>query len=164
MKDAILSVLRGQVGNNSNPIHPALVHVPLVLFPVAAILRALSFYNIIDVVGFAFAHYFNLVALLWAIPTALTGFAEYNVIRDEETRKKAQQHMLLNMIVVGIGLYNWWSVKDNNYFIPLQTNVILGLISIVILFISGHLGGELVFKYGMGVKRQRDAIPSSRHW
>jgi len=157
--DDVFSLLRGNFGNEGEatvPIHPALVHLPLVLFPLSAILRAIGWYTSYNVPGtYQWSHYLNIAGLLSSIPTALTGFAEYKAIPENSpAQATVQSHMLMNTVVVCIALYNWWSIKNSYDYVPSQTNVLLGLVGIAIIFFSGHLGGKLVYEYNLGVGRK----------
>lgn len=139
------------------PTHPALVHVPVVLYPVSAILRALAFYTTVRAPGmFQWAHYFNAAALIATIPTALTGYAQYKKTdpRNTEARKLVMYHIALNTIVSLIGLYNFISIRKSGTYVPTKLNVILGLVGVALLGYSGHIGGRLVFEHGIGQCRR----------
>ena len=156
-KSAIQSVLEGDVAGNSTPLHPALVHFPLVLYPLSAIMRALGYFELVSIPGtFQWAHYMNIAAILWTIPTAITGLAEYRNIPSTaaDAHSTVTKHILLNTLVTAIGVYNWYSIRNQPGYQPSKLNVILGLVGVALIIGSGHLGGKLVYKHGLGVQRQ----------
>lgn len=71
---------------------------------------------------------------------------------DEEPKKTANAHMTLNVIVLilqAVNLSFRGHAKGNHYW---RHGWILSLVSVVLLAISGWLGGELVYKYRYGVR------------
>jgi uncharacterized membrane protein len=153
-------ILTGDFLGNASPIHPALVHVPLVLIPTAAVLRAGAHFRYLPATSGAWplqaAHALTLVALLSMVPTALTGYFESRRIpeRKRTAKKKVLQHAALNSAVGLITLYIFMKVRGRAGRGVTPVEVGLGLLSVALLFVSGHLGGELVYQHGLGVRRQ----------
>ncbi len=79
-----MSFCTGNIGGNNNPIHPALVHLPITLFPISALFRYLGTTNIqtnfpaiTPEFSFTAAHYINALGIICAVPTVITGYCEY---------------------------------------------------------------------------------------
>jgi uncharacterized membrane protein len=85
-------------------------------------------------------------ALLAAVP----GFVDYQGLRDERARSIAQVHMTMNLALVALFVVNLWLRTElaPESRVPLT----LSVIGVVILGISGWLGGELVYVHGVGVE------------
>jgi uncharacterized membrane protein len=159
-------LLKGDVANNNCPVHPALVNLPLALYPLSALIRWVAtqprlsdHLRGLDVTSLnSVAHYLNIAALIVTVPTALTGLIEYRTIEkgNAEALSTVHKHILLNTVVTLIGVYNWWTLRTISDFAPTMTNVFLGLVGTILLWYSGHLGGKLVYKHGIGVRRQGD--------
>lgn len=140
------------------PIHPALVHFPIALVPLAALLRfvgssdkALSYLpNVLPETAFTGAHYMTLLALLSMIPTAITGYIEYQKVNNVKVKKLAVYHMLLNTIVGFIVFYNFYTLKNEPGFTPTRTHLYLGLLAVVLLGVSGHIGGTMAYCHRAG--------------
>jgi uncharacterized membrane protein len=132
-----------------HPIHPMLVVFPIGLwvfslvsdlvyaFGGAAVWNDVAFYTMAGgIVG----------ALLAAVP----GFVDYLALRGPRVRRVAVTHMAMNLVVVALfGLNLWlrtWLGVDSN--LPL----ILSVVGVVLLGISGWLGGEMVYVHGVGVE------------
>lgn len=130
-----------------HPIHPMLVVIPLGLWTAALALdvvaavttntmwRTIAFWNIVGgIIG----------ALLAAVP----GFVDYFTLQGRIARI-ATWHMVLNLAAVAlftlnafvhvrVGIESWW---------PL----VLSIIGVLGVFVSGWLGGEMVYVERMGV-------------
>ncbi|GAA6064576.1 hypothetical protein JCM10212_006201 [Sporobolomyces blumeae] len=128
------------------------------------------------------SHYVGAAGLLFAIPTVLTGLSELfglwkkqvdqkdtvaKTVEDAATAppldvsgeklKIAITHASLNTVVLGVGLWNWWIRRTDRDLVLPQHNAWISTLAIPLFYYSASLGGELVYKYGMGVKRQGSA-------
>lgn len=130
-----------------HPLHVMLIPLPLGLWIfswVADLIyvsgwgeqwRAVAFYTIGGgVVG----------ALLAAIP----GYFDYRSLTDSHPKKIATWHMTLNLTIVALfGLNLWMRAVDISW----EGAFVLSTLGVLLLGISGWLGGELVYKHGVGV-------------
>ena len=153
---------------SSYPVHPAVVHFPVVLWPLSALMRFAGTQPKLranvpglgsDASIFALAHHLNTAALLFSIPAVITGVRAYQTINpnDEAAHCTVRRHMILNSIVLLIGLYNFWSVRNAPGYRPSTKNVLLGLVAIALLFVSGHYGSKLAYTHGVGQKKEQSA-------
>ncbi|MEW6161407.1 MAG: DUF2231 domain-containing protein [Verrucomicrobiota bacterium] len=140
-----------------HPLHPLLVHFPLALF---------VFSFVLDLASLAFANEPALVrgsyyliggGIVFAMVAAVAGFTDYLDIRsDHPARRIAAMHMFLNLAAVGFYGINFGlrstGLAENE--IP-ALGWILSALSLVLLSISGYLGGQLVYDHGIGVGRHR---------
>jgi len=141
-----------------HPIHPILVVIPLGLWVAALVfdiiyaatgresMRTVAFWNVgLGVIG----------ALLAAVP----GFVDWLSL----TGRAAQigtYHMLLNLGAVAIFAVNWFVrtrvASDSPW--PL----VLSIVGVIAVGISGWLGGELVYRYRVGVEEDEDVRAAAR--
>ena len=163
-------ILKGDIAGNSNPIHPALVHLPLTLFPLAAFLRYAGttdiipqFLNSSPDFFFKGAHYINALGLIASVPVAITGLVEYFNMKTQNigAKRTVQKHMIVNTIVLLLSLYNFMSLRNSYDFTPSLNNLIVGLFVTMLITYSGHQGGKLVYRYGVGVQRQGESPGNS---
>ena len=63
-------------------------------------------------------------------------------------RRTGVAHMLINLTVVGIYICNAWMRSRN---MDLQVPMILSTITVLMLLVSGWLGGKMVYEAGVGV-------------
>jgi uncharacterized membrane protein len=69
-------------------------------------------------------------------------------------KKIALTHMAVNLTVVVLYAINIWLRATNPASVgtSLSTPVVLSIIGVVLLFVSGWLGGQMVHVYGVGVE------------
>ena len=148
----------------AHPLHPALVHVPIGLwfgsFIFDIIGRAQSDPNLGH--ALVIASYFTiLLGVIAAVPTAITGLAEYvDVPRGTETKTIATTHMLLNVGVV-VAYIVQLVIRDTTMPAVETGAFVLNIVQIVALSISGYLGGKMVFERRVG-SRVPEAIVEER--
>ncbi len=138
-----------------HPLHPALVHIPTALWPMAWVSDLLSqFQSNNAFVQLSF--YAGLLGLLVALPAIPTGFADWTDIRREKPAwSLGLFHMVLNVIVsilwaINLGL-RAGSFQDD-VSVPLGL-VGLSSLATALLLVSGYLGGRMIYAYGINVAR-----------
>jgi|GEM_PF-3941188 uncharacterized membrane protein len=156
--DKVKDLLQGK-GLVAHPIHVAINHAPLGLWEGAVLLDLLSRQRKWRKLGEA-GYYLNLFGIFAAVPTALTGLAEYwDIPTDHPGWKVATAHAVLNDVALSLALYNWWSRRNRHGFKLDQTNLIVDGVLVSVLGLSGYLGGVIAHEYGYGTHRQGSSIP-----
>jgi uncharacterized membrane protein len=138
-----------------HPLHPALVHIPMALWPAAWIFDLISQFQA-DNIFVQLAFYAGLLGLLVALFAIPTGIADWmDIGREKPAWKLGLYHMVLNGIVSIL-----WAINLGLRAGSAQTatSVPLGLIALsglatVLLLVSGYLGGRMVYAYGISVAR-----------
>jgi uncharacterized membrane protein len=157
MLNTVKHVLQGK-GYLSHPLHVVLVHLPLGLWEGGYIFDLMSRrrgWQKLSEVGY----YTNLAAIGAAVPTAVTGVAEWlDIPTDHPAWPIATAHATLNDIVLGMAAYNWWSRRNRSSHAPANMNLVLGGAAVALLGLSAWLGGLLIYNYGYGVHRQGSAV------
>jgi uncharacterized membrane protein len=138
-----------------HPLHPALVHIPTALWPAAWMFDLLSQFrpeNAFVQLSF-YAILVGLIVALLAIPT---GYADWTDIRPEKPAwKLGLIHMVLNLIVSALWAISLW-LRAGSFQTSASTPlgfVGLSSLAIVLLLISGYLGGRMIYAYGISVAR-----------
>jgi uncharacterized membrane protein len=134
-----------------HPLHPALVHVPTGLFPAALIFDVVAIARDGDAAAERCAFWCIAVGLIAALAAAPTGLADWWEIKPgKPARRLGIYHMAMNVVVLilmAIGLYlrrDGWTTTA-----ALTLNVVGNLV----LFVSGYVGGRMVFDNGIAVAR-----------
>ena len=91
--------------------------------------------------------------LLGALAAAVPGYLDYRSLTDPAVKKIGQWHMLINLSIVVLFAINLWlrMTSEPGAVLP----IILSVIAIVMLGVSGWLGGELVYVHGVAVEPQK---------
>ncbi len=100
------------------------------------------------------AFYALLAGILGAAAAAVPGFIDWLSLTDKAVVKIANWHARLNVIALLIFAGSFYlrtksgaSLVSGSYTIPL----LLSVLGVVLITISGWLGGEMVFKHGVAV-------------
>ena len=136
-----------------HPIHPMLVPIAIGcwVFSLAADLMCLA-------TGAAqpwpmLAYYTMIGGIVGALVAALPGLIDLLSLPPGPIKKTALAHMGLNLTIVALYVCN--AFMRHAQPTELKTPILLSAISIVMLLVSGWLGGKMVFRAGVGV----DAAP-----
>jgi nitrite reductase/ring-hydroxylating ferredoxin subunit/uncharacterized membrane protein len=140
-----------------HPLHPFLVHFPIALFTLSLLLDLLLL-AMPGMYGVAEGAWYSMLAgVCMAFFAAIPGVADYTSIRkDHPTKKIATTHMILNLIVVVLYAGNLaYRYKEAINDAPTTFPLLLSIGAFILLTISGHLGGKMVFDDGISVGRHR---------
>jgi uncharacterized membrane protein len=136
-----------------HPLHPMLVMLPVGLwvFSLAA--------DVFHLAGGSFevwsgvALYTMVGGFLGALIAAVPGTIDYLAMRrDRPVRRLAQLHMRINVVMTVLYGVNIWLRVSNPA--ELGVPVALSVLSVVMLFVSGWLGAEMVHVHGVGVEEE----------
>jgi uncharacterized membrane protein len=133
-----------------HPLHPMLI-----VFPLGLLATAAAF----DVVGlvsgnptwFPISFWMIAAGIIGGLVAALPGLVDWLAI-PRNTRAKAigLWHGAGNLIVVLLFVLSWFLRRGNNNM-PSNGALVLSFIAVVLAFVTGWLGGELVDRLGVGV-------------
>ena len=140
-------------GLPGHPIHPPLTDATIGTYTFATVASLAEVLGITENAG-AYGWWIALVAgLIFTVPTALTGLADWLTIdRASELWKTATSHMIAMVTatvffalaaIFGHGSYSHGNVSSGAF--------ILTLIGFGLLTLGGWLGGAIVFVHGMRV-------------
>jgi uncharacterized membrane protein len=106
------------------------------------------------------SYYTTILTLLFTAPAVATGAQQLMPViqRDGFSSKKAKLgvlHAVINDVAAIGALYNWWSRRNSPAFVPDTTNVLVStLLAVPSTLYAAHLGGSLVYNYGMGFQNR----------
>lgn len=95
--------------------------------------------------------------VLGALAAAVPGFIDMLSLRDPHIKKTALAHMALNLTLVALYTVNAWMRYDGG--MPREILIGLSVVGVLILSVSGWLGGKMVFEAGVAVHAS-DTTPS----
>ena len=137
-----------------HPIHPMLVVFPIGLF-VAAMVFDIVAATTGNPVWRVVAFWDIAAGIVGGLAAAVPGLVDY-VSLNGRARRIATWHMLLNVVTIALFVVNWllrttWGAQ----WIPPGSNLpmLLSILGVLLLGVSGWLGGHLVYVEGVGVER-----------
>ena len=92
--------------------------------------------------------------IVGALLAALPGFADLTALDNPRTKSIALWHMSINLLAVVVYAVNLWLRTKS----PPEANlpVVLSVAGIILICISGWLGGEMVYVRGVAVRQPPD--------
>lgn len=141
-----------------HPVHPMLIPFPLALWTTSFAVDIL-FYFFRHPTLLVISKFMLAAGCIGALAAAIPGFIDWLSIRDGEVKKVANWHARLNvaaLVIFAISFFlrtgRYSELVGRRLTIPF----LLSLVGVILISISGWLGGELVFRYRVG-QTQDDA-------
>jgi uncharacterized membrane protein len=135
-----------------HPIHPMLVPFPLALWTTSFATDILFYFQRNSTYLFV-AKYLIAAGILGAIAAAIPGIIDWWAIKDREAKKVANWHARLNvlaLIVFAISFYLRLGQNGELVNRHLTIPFLVSLVGVILISISGYLGGDLAYRYGIG--------------
>ena len=146
-----MNELHSTAAVKGHPIHPMLVPFPIVLF-LGALGTDIAF-SVDGSQGWAEASKWLLGAgIVGALLAALAGFADFIGNPRIRELRAAWLHMFANLVAVVLELVNF-GMRLADKRAAGSTGLILSIAVAVILLFSGWMGGEMVYRHGVGQSR-----------
>lgn len=139
-----------------HPLHPALVHLPLGLWFLAAVFDVFAALDVGVAVLTRLSFYCVIGGLLGAFAAVPTGVADWSPIKKEKTAwRLGLYHMLLNFVAIFVWAANLGLRLQTFEKSPAVTTPILvtSLLGATLLLVSGYIGSRMVFDHGVSVGR-----------
>jgi len=139
----------------NHPIHPMLIAFPIALWVFSLVCDVIYHVGSHNLIWKDIAFYTMAGGIVGALLAAIPGFIDYLSLTDRKVKRIATTHMVLNLIVVAMFLFNlgirYSGSSDADMF-----GVALSVVGIAVLSLSGWLGGSLVFEHHVGVSPTRE--------
>lgn len=142
-----------------HPIHPMIIPFPLALWTTSFIADVIFYFwrntSLVLISKFLLA-----AGCLGAVAAAIPGIVDWTAISNSKVKRIANWHARLNiiaLIIFAASLYLRMKAGGApwvNY--SLKIPYLLSLLGVILISISGWLGGALSFEHGVGVAPQRD--------
>jgi uncharacterized membrane protein len=133
------------------PLHAAITDVPIGAFTATVVFdsaAALSDRTELDYAADASLY----VGLAGAAASALAGLADWSEIRDPQPRRIGAVHALLNIGATALFATSCFARHRNKNRAGGRA---LAAAAYALVFLSAHLGGNLVYEHGVGVRSQQ---------
>jgi uncharacterized membrane protein len=132
-----------------HPVHPMLVPLPIG-FLVGVLLSDIG-YMLAQTAFWAEASRWLLLAgVITGALAAIPGFIDFFTIRYVRTHNHARLHMIGNVLALILSLVNLFNRPDSQFGVP-GSGLALSALVVLIFVGTGWLGGELTYRYRVGV-------------
>ncbi|BAU50263.1 membrane protein [Sulfurifustis variabilis] len=131
-----------------HPIHPMLVVFPIGLWVFSLVADAV--YLAGGGAAWSITAFYAIAGgIIGAIAAAVFGAIDLYSMRDRTIRRIGTMHMILNLSVTVLFAFNlgWRVSGDPGAIAP----IVISVVAVVLLGVSGWLGGEMVYVHGAGV-------------
>jgi uncharacterized membrane protein len=142
-----------------HPIHPMIIPFPLALWTTSFVADVIFYFwrgpSLLVISKFLLA-----AGCLGAIAAAVPGIIDWSAIRNSKVKRIANWHARLNiiaLIIFATSLYLRMKVGAAWVNYSLKIPFLLSLLGVILISVSGWLGGALSFEHGVGVAPQHDS-------
>ena len=146
--------MRSKMALGGHPLHPMLVPIPIGLFVWAFVADLVYLATDRDALWYDIAFWTGIAAWIRALGAALPGIGDLlTVAMKTNARDMAITHMALNVTIVGLYFVAMLLMLDDGAVdgTNLTLVVILHALGTGLLLVSGWLGGELSYRYHLGM-------------
>jgi uncharacterized membrane protein len=137
-----------------HPVHPMLIPFPIALWVFSLVADVIYLWRGNPVWRDWVAFYTLLGGIIGGALAAVPGFIDWLSLKDREVVRIANWHARLNVIALLIFVASFYlrttsgaGLVGGSHTIPF----VLSAVGVILITISGWLGGELVFRHGVAV-------------
>jgi uncharacterized membrane protein len=149
-----------------HPIHPMIIPFPFALWTFSLIADLIYYFGNHDYVWVNVAFYTLLGGLVGAVLAAMPGIIDYFSIRDRKAASMAAWHGGFNVIALLVFGASFYLRTDSGARVvngSLTIPVLLSFLGVLLIGVSGWLGGELVYKHHVGVRHEGEAATDEHY-
>jgi uncharacterized membrane protein len=139
-----------------HPVHPLLIPFPIALW-VFSLVADLIYLWRSNLVWRDWIAFYTLLGGIIGAAAAVPGIIDWLSIKDREVKKLADWHARLNVIALLIFIVDFYlRTKSGAGWVGGSTTIplLLSVVGIILITISGWLGGEMVYVHGVAVEPQ----------
>jgi uncharacterized membrane protein len=143
--------------------HPVLAHFTIALFVAAVVFDLIGYFTRNESLKVA-GRWNLLFASISALSSVITGLSAASVLpHNEEVHRIMETHELIGLIALGLLIILViWRIFVRGSF-PAKFGLLyltLGVIGISLVLTGGYLGGEMVYRHGLGVAPMMESFMS----
>lgn len=143
-----------------HPVHPMLIPFPLALW-VTSFAADVLFYFVRHPTLLVISKFLLAAGCIGAVAAAIAGIIDWLSIKNGDVKRVANWHARLNitaLVVFAISLFLRMGSYSQLVGRRLTLPFLLSLLGVILIAISGWLGGELVFRFGVGQTRNDENV------
>jgi uncharacterized membrane protein len=142
-----------------HPVHPMLVAFPIGLWTTSFVVDVI-FYFCRNTSLMLISKGLLAAGIIGGLAAAVPGIIDWLAIKSPKVKSIADWHARLNIIAIivfAISLYFRTRMGAHWVNYHLRIPVLVSLLGVVLIGISGWLGGAMAFEHGVGVAPQHDS-------
>jgi uncharacterized membrane protein len=133
-----------------HPIHPMLVPFPIACFTLT-LLTDIAYWRTSNLMWKHFSEWLLLAGLVFGALAALAGAVDFLSRREIRAQRPAWPHAIGNVVVMLLALVNSFVHSADGWTGVVPWGLILSAATVLLLLVTGWLGGSLVYRHGVGV-------------
>jgi uncharacterized membrane protein len=142
--------LRSTASIGGHPIHAMLVPFPMVCF-VGALVTDIAYWRSMSFMWETFSVWLLTAGLVMAAFAVLAGLIDFVANRRIRELRAAWIHVVGNVLVIVLSLFNVFVHSRDGYTAVVPTGIILSALVVLIMLVTGWMGGEMVYRHRVGV-------------
>jgi uncharacterized membrane protein len=143
------TVIAGPYGH---PFHPILVTIPIGVWVASLLFDVIAFIVREPTPYVLGAQVLIAIGVIGGLLAAIFGFLDFSVIpRGTPAQRTALIHMGLNLAVVLLFAVNFFVRAPSDHENVSIPGLVLSIVGLLMLVVSGWLGGKLAYRYGVRV-------------
>lgn len=150
------SRLRSIAAINGHPLHPLLVAFPIA-FLIGALLTDLAFQGTGDAFWARASAWLIGAGLVGGALAALAGFIDFIANEHIRALSLVWYHFIGNAIALALSAISLYLRLSGDAAAVTGTELLLSILVVVIFAVTGWLGGEMVFRHGVGLADARSS-------
>lgn len=143
--------VRSKAAFRGHPLHPMLIPLPIG-FLVGAFLADIAYALSSDPFFARAALWLTGAGVVTALVAAVFGFTDFAGRRPIRSIREAWLHFIGNLLSVGLAAISWGLRAADPVAAALPWGLVLSAIWSGILLVTGWLGGDLSYRYGVGMQ------------
>lgn len=141
--------LRSTAQIAGHPIHPMLVPFPIVCF-IGALVTDIAYWRTAQMMWADFSAWLLVIGLIMGGLAAIAGLIDFLSNRLIRAQAPAWPHMVGNIVAMLLALLNAFVHTRDAWTSVVPVGLVLSVLVVLILLVTGWLGGELVYRHGVG--------------
>jgi uncharacterized membrane protein len=142
-------------GPYGHPFHPILITIPIGAWIASLVFDVIALF-VADpgpyVLG---AQVLIVIGIIGALLAAVFGFIDFTgIAADTPAKRTALIHLSLNLAVVVLYLVNYFVRAGAGHDAVSVVGLVLSIIALIMLSVSGYLGGKLAYTFGVRVAQE----------
>ncbi|HEX3888790.1 MAG TPA: DUF2231 domain-containing protein [Phenylobacterium sp.] len=133
-----------------HPLHPMFVPFPIVCF-VLTLISDLAYWKTAAMQWANMSAWLLVVGLVMALLAVIAGLIDFLGERRIRALPAVYVHALGNTVALVLAIFNLLIHSRDAYTSVVPTGLVLSVLTVLILLVTGWLGGDMVYRHRVGV-------------